>query len=70
MSYLTSMIFFIFPSELLTNKIVPSSPPCSPPSFSQVNNGYILVVIHVSTSSQTIKVSIDDTPSQVDKYST
>uniref|UniRef100_A0A3B3U8Y0 Phosphatidylinositol 4,5-bisphosphate 3-kinase catalytic subunit gamma isoform n=1 Tax=Poecilia latipinna TaxID=48699 RepID=A0A3B3U8Y0_9TELE len=36
--------------------------------LSKVNNGYILVVIHVSTSSQTIKVSIDDTPSQVDKY--
>lgn len=33
--------------------------------FSQVNNGYILVVIHVSTSSQTIKVSIDDAPSEV-----
>uniref|UniRef100_A0A3B5QBX4 Phosphatidylinositol 4,5-bisphosphate 3-kinase catalytic subunit gamma isoform n=1 Tax=Xiphophorus maculatus TaxID=8083 RepID=A0A3B5QBX4_XIPMA len=33
--------------------------------LSKVNNGYILVVIHVSTSSQTIKVSIDDTPSQV-----
>uniref|UniRef100_A0A1A8JDT7 Phosphatidylinositol 4,5-bisphosphate 3-kinase catalytic subunit gamma isoform n=1 Tax=Nothobranchius kuhntae TaxID=321403 RepID=A0A1A8JDT7_NOTKU len=33
--------------------------------LTKVNNGYILVVIHVSTSSQTIKVSIDDTPSQV-----
>uniref|UniRef100_A0A3Q2P3R0 Phosphatidylinositol-4,5-bisphosphate 3-kinase, catalytic subunit gamma n=1 Tax=Fundulus heteroclitus TaxID=8078 RepID=A0A3Q2P3R0_FUNHE len=33
--------------------------------LSKVNNGYILVVIHVSTSSQTIKVSIEDTPSQV-----
>uniref|UniRef100_A0A3Q2DX33 Phosphatidylinositol 4,5-bisphosphate 3-kinase catalytic subunit gamma isoform n=1 Tax=Cyprinodon variegatus TaxID=28743 RepID=A0A3Q2DX33_CYPVA len=33
--------------------------------LSKVNNGFILVVIHVSTSSQTIKVSIDDTPSQV-----
>ncbi|XP_037551594.1 phosphatidylinositol 4,5-bisphosphate 3-kinase catalytic subunit gamma isoform [Nematolebias whitei] len=33
--------------------------------LSKVNNGYILVVIHVSTSSHTIKVSIDDTPSEV-----
>lgn len=34
---------------------------------SQVTNGHILVVIHMSTASQTIKVSIDDTPAQVDK---
>lgn len=33
--------------------------------LSKVHNGYILLVIHVSTSSQTIKVSINDTPSQV-----
>ncbi|KAK5600011.1 Phosphatidylinositol 4,5-bisphosphate 3-kinase catalytic subunit gamma isoform [Crenichthys baileyi] len=33
--------------------------------LSKDNNGNILVVIHVSTSSQTIKVSIEDTPSQV-----
>lgn len=31
----------------------------------QVSNGHILVVIHISTVRQTIKVSIDDTPVQV-----
>ena len=36
-------------------------------STSQVSNGHILVVIHITTASQTIKVSIDDTPAQVDK---
>uniref|UniRef100_A0A3P8WMH5 Phosphatidylinositol-4,5-bisphosphate 3-kinase, catalytic subunit gamma n=1 Tax=Cynoglossus semilaevis TaxID=244447 RepID=A0A3P8WMH5_CYNSE len=30
--------------------------------LSKVSNGHILVVIHISTASQTIKVSIDDTP--------
>lgn len=33
--------------------------------FAQVNNGHILVVIHIGMVSQTIKVSINDTPSQV-----
>lgn len=33
--------------------------------LSKVCNGFILVVIHISTASQTIKVSIDDTPAQV-----
>lgn len=33
----------------------------------QVSNGHILVVIHISTASQTIKVSINDTPAQVEK---
>ncbi|XP_029681180.1 phosphatidylinositol 4,5-bisphosphate 3-kinase catalytic subunit gamma isoform isoform X1 [Takifugu rubripes] len=33
--------------------------------LSKVSNGSILVVIHVSTVSQTIKVSIDDSPAQV-----
>uniref|UniRef100_A0A3Q0T472 Phosphatidylinositol 4,5-bisphosphate 3-kinase catalytic subunit gamma isoform n=1 Tax=Amphilophus citrinellus TaxID=61819 RepID=A0A3Q0T472_AMPCI len=33
--------------------------------LSKINNGHILVVIHVSKASQTIKVSIDDTPTQV-----
>ncbi|XP_034019461.1 phosphatidylinositol 4,5-bisphosphate 3-kinase catalytic subunit gamma isoform [Thalassophryne amazonica] len=33
--------------------------------LSKVNNGYILVVIHIRLASQTIKVSITDTPSQV-----
>uniref|UniRef100_A0AAR2KXL5 Phosphatidylinositol 4,5-bisphosphate 3-kinase catalytic subunit gamma isoform n=1 Tax=Pygocentrus nattereri TaxID=42514 RepID=A0AAR2KXL5_PYGNA len=33
--------------------------------LSKVTNNYILLVIHVYTSSQTIKVSIDDTPVQV-----
>uniref|UniRef100_A0A3Q3J9D2 Phosphatidylinositol 4,5-bisphosphate 3-kinase catalytic subunit gamma isoform n=1 Tax=Monopterus albus TaxID=43700 RepID=A0A3Q3J9D2_MONAL len=33
--------------------------------LSKVSNGHILVVIHISTASQTIKVSIDDTPAQV-----
>uniref|UniRef100_A0A8C5HE99 Phosphatidylinositol 4,5-bisphosphate 3-kinase catalytic subunit gamma isoform n=1 Tax=Gouania willdenowi TaxID=441366 RepID=A0A8C5HE99_GOUWI len=33
--------------------------------LSKVNNGHILLVIHMSTASQTIKVSINDTPSQV-----
>ncbi|KAM9705019.1 phosphatidylinositol 4,5-bisphosphate 3-kinase catalytic subunit gamma isoform [Menidia menidia] len=33
--------------------------------LSKVNNGHALVVIHASTASQTIKVSIDDTPTQV-----
>lgn len=33
----------------------------------QVNNGHILVVIHIGMVSQTIKVSINDTPSQVHK---
>uniref|UniRef100_A0A3P8U060 Phosphatidylinositol 4,5-bisphosphate 3-kinase catalytic subunit gamma isoform n=1 Tax=Amphiprion percula TaxID=161767 RepID=A0A3P8U060_AMPPE len=31
----------------------------------KINNSHILVVIHISTASQTIKVSIDDTPTQV-----
>ncbi|XP_077401425.1 phosphatidylinositol 4,5-bisphosphate 3-kinase catalytic subunit gamma isoform [Vanacampus margaritifer] len=31
----------------------------------KVSNGHILVVIHIRTASQTIKVSIDDTPAQV-----
>lgn len=35
--------------------------------FLQVSNGCILVVIHVGTVSQTIKVSIDDSPAQVKK---
>uniref|UniRef100_A0A3B4XYX8 Phosphatidylinositol 4,5-bisphosphate 3-kinase catalytic subunit gamma isoform n=1 Tax=Seriola lalandi dorsalis TaxID=1841481 RepID=A0A3B4XYX8_SERLL len=33
--------------------------------LSKVSNGHILVVIHITTASQTIKVSIDDTPAQV-----
>uniref|UniRef100_A0A665UL24 Uncharacterized protein n=1 Tax=Echeneis naucrates TaxID=173247 RepID=A0A665UL24_ECHNA len=33
--------------------------------LSKVSNGHILVVIHIATASQTIKVSIDDTPAQV-----
>ncbi|KAG9280124.1 phosphatidylinositol 4,5-bisphosphate 3-kinase catalytic subunit gamma isoform [Astyanax mexicanus] len=33
--------------------------------LSKITNGYILLVIHIGTSSQTIKVSIDDTPVQV-----
>uniref|UniRef100_A0A3B3C1I5 Phosphatidylinositol-4,5-bisphosphate 3-kinase, catalytic subunit gamma n=1 Tax=Oryzias melastigma TaxID=30732 RepID=A0A3B3C1I5_ORYME len=33
--------------------------------LSKVNNGHILVVIHIGMVSQTIKVSINDTPSQV-----
>ncbi|CAN9508131.1 unnamed protein product [Ophioblennius macclurei] len=33
--------------------------------LTKMNNSYILLVIHVGTASQTIKVSIDDTPSQV-----
>ncbi|XP_056132191.1 phosphatidylinositol 4,5-bisphosphate 3-kinase catalytic subunit gamma isoform [Lampris incognitus] len=33
--------------------------------LSKVSNSHILVVIHISTASQTIKVSIDDTPVQV-----
>ncbi|KAM4569212.1 phosphatidylinositol 4,5-bisphosphate 3-kinase catalytic subunit gamma isoform 1-T2 [Odontesthes bonariensis] len=33
--------------------------------LSKMNNSHILVVIHISTASQTIKISIDDTPSQV-----
>uniref|UniRef100_A0A7N6A7G5 Phosphatidylinositol 4,5-bisphosphate 3-kinase catalytic subunit gamma isoform n=1 Tax=Anabas testudineus TaxID=64144 RepID=A0A7N6A7G5_ANATE len=33
--------------------------------LSKVSNGHILVVIHMSTASHTIKVSIDDTPAQV-----
>lgn len=33
--------------------------------FAQVNNSHILVVIHIGMVSQTIKVSINDTPSQV-----
>ncbi|KAI3366937.1 hypothetical protein L3Q82_009577 [Scortum barcoo] len=37
--------------------------------LSKVSNGHILVVIHISTASQTIKVSIDDTPAQVDECS-
>lgn len=40
----------------------------SPGCFSaQVANGHILVVIHMSTASQTIKVSVEDTPAQVDQ---
>lgn len=39
-------------------------------SSSQISNGHVLVVIHICTASQTIKVSIDDTPAQVQiKYS-
>uniref|UniRef100_A0A669BCQ5 Phosphatidylinositol-4,5-bisphosphate 3-kinase, catalytic subunit gamma n=1 Tax=Oreochromis niloticus TaxID=8128 RepID=A0A669BCQ5_ORENI len=33
--------------------------------LSKINNGHILVVIHIGTASQTIKVSIDDTPTLV-----
>ncbi|KAJ0056898.1 hypothetical protein NL108_000697, partial [Boleophthalmus pectinirostris] len=33
--------------------------------LSKVSNGFILVVIHIQTISQTIKVSIEDTPEQV-----
>ncbi|KAK5849094.1 hypothetical protein PBY51_008764 [Eleginops maclovinus] len=33
--------------------------------FSKVSNGHILLVIHIGTASQTIKVSIRDTPAQV-----
>ncbi|XP_029016197.1 phosphatidylinositol 4,5-bisphosphate 3-kinase catalytic subunit gamma isoform [Betta splendens] len=33
--------------------------------LNKVTNGHILVVIHMSTASQTIKVSVDDTPAQV-----
>ncbi|CAL9683053.1 unnamed protein product [Knipowitschia caucasica] len=33
--------------------------------LSKVSNGFILLVIHIQTVSQTIKVSIDDTPDQV-----
>ncbi|XP_029901751.1 phosphatidylinositol 4,5-bisphosphate 3-kinase catalytic subunit gamma isoform [Myripristis murdjan] len=33
--------------------------------LSKVSNGHILLVIHVGSNSQTIKVSIDDTPAQV-----
>uniref|UniRef100_A0A3Q3NCC8 Phosphatidylinositol-4,5-bisphosphate 3-kinase, catalytic subunit gamma n=1 Tax=Labrus bergylta TaxID=56723 RepID=A0A3Q3NCC8_9LABR len=33
--------------------------------LSKISNSHILVVIHISTVSQTIKVSIDDTPEQV-----
>nr|XP_057934691.1 phosphatidylinositol 4,5-bisphosphate 3-kinase catalytic subunit gamma isoform isoform X3 [Doryrhamphus excisus] len=32
----------------------------------KVSNGHILVVIHISTTSHTIKVSIEDTPAQVE----
>ena len=35
----------------------------------QLSNSHILVVIHITTASQTIKVSIDDTPPQVDRCS-
>uniref|UniRef100_A0A8D0ABI9 Phosphatidylinositol 4,5-bisphosphate 3-kinase catalytic subunit gamma isoform n=1 Tax=Sander lucioperca TaxID=283035 RepID=A0A8D0ABI9_SANLU len=33
--------------------------------LSKISNGHILVVIHIGTASQTIKVSIDNTPAQV-----
>ncbi|XP_053718195.1 phosphatidylinositol 4,5-bisphosphate 3-kinase catalytic subunit gamma isoform [Synchiropus splendidus] len=39
--------------------------PLREPLLSKVSNGHILVAIHTGTSSQTLKVSIDDTPAQV-----
>ena len=33
--------------------------------MAQVINGHLLVVVHIATASQTIKVSIDSTPEQV-----